>query len=231
MKSLLLCFSFCIYAFGLLAQDTDPEGFISLFNGKSLKGWSVTKENPKSFSAKGGSLICKGGRAHIFYSGKVGKADFKNFELKLKVKTIKGANSGVYFHTKYQKQGWPEVGFEAQVNSTHSDPRKTGSLYGIVNMWAPENKPDFMVQVKKNKEVFLAQDKAPSNDGEWFDYHIIVQGNTITIKVDGKTTVEWTQPEDWNKKRKIGHGTIGFQAHDPTCEVHYQDIRIKLLEE
>ena len=231
MKSLVLTVLLFLMISLLYAQKKDSEGFVSLFNGKSLDGWTASTENSESFLVNEGSLLCKGGRAHIFYTGSVGEADFKNFELKLRVKTMNGANSGVYFHTEYQKQGWPSLGFEAQVNSTHGDPKKTGSLYGIVNWWAPlEVEEPFSARVSKSGEIFLLKDKAPSTDGKWFDYHIIVKDKTITLKVNGETTVEWTQPNDWSKDRRIGHGTIGFQAHDPSCEVHYKDIRIKILE-
>lgn len=211
----------------LSAQE---DGFISLFNGKDLSEWKAASENPDCFSVKDGSLIVKGGRSHLFYNGPSG-TDFKNFELKLRVKTLPGANSGVYFHTKYQETGWPDAGFEAQVNSTNQDPRKTGSLYGIVNIWVPKEGEKKIVEVNEGGEVFSHQPTAPSTDGEWFDYHITVQDSKITIRVDGVLQTEWTQPEGWDRGgRKIGSGTFGLQAHDPDSEIHFRDIRVKVLE-
>lgn len=231
MRPFQLIILTCLLAGILQGQTASSDDFISLFDGKTLSGWTSSTENPESFSVKDGFLVCKGGRAHIFYTGKVGNADFKNFELKLKARTTPGSNSGVYFHTIYQEKGWPNIGFEAQVNSTHTDPKKTGSLYGIVNIWAPTKiEEPFVARVGKNREIYLYKPAAPSTDGEWFDYHIKVKDNTITVKVNGETTVEWTQPEGWSKSRKIGHGTIGFQAHDPKSEVHYKDISIKLMD-
>ena len=211
------------------------DGWRSLFDGKSLKGWKVSKENPDSYSVKNGVLILKGGRSHLFYNGPVGGADFKNFELKLQAKTMANANSGVYFHTKYQDSGWPDQGFEAQVNTSHKDPKKTGSLYAVSNMYvAMKPEPEFVVRVDKSgAQIWL--DEAPSTDGEWFDYHITVVDDLVTIKVNGKTTVQWTQPADWKGPvnmpgRVLGHGTIALQAHDPKSEVHYRDIKIKILD-
>ena len=225
--TILLCF----ISFFAFSQSPDKEGFIALFDGSNLDGWTSSTENAASFQLVDSSLVCKGGRAHLFYSGPVGGANFKNFELKLSAKTMKGSNSGVYFHTKYQEKGWPQVGFEAQVNSTHKDPIKTGSLYGIVNMWVPqESKESFVAKVDEKRRIYIHQKNPASTDGEWFDYHIIVQNNTITLKVNGETTVQWTQPGDWNKKRRIGQGTIGLQAHDPKSETHFRSIRIKLLD-
>ena len=180
-------------------------------------------------------MILKGGRSHLFYTGNVGGANFKNFELKLQAKTMPNANSGVYFHTKYQDSGWPDQGFEAQVNSTHKDPKKTGSLYAVANIYvAMKPEPAFTVRVDKSGAQ-VWQEKAPSTDGEWFDYHITVIDDTVTIKVNGETTVKWMQPEGWEGPknmpgRVLGSGTIALQAHDPDSEVHYRDIKLKVLD-
>ena len=228
MKRLLI-FSFFLYPLLFLSAQGE-DGFVSIFNGESTHNWTISTENKGSFMVQDGNLIAKGGRAHIFYTPDGNETSFKNFELKLKVRTTEGSNSGVYFHTQYQKKGWPDLGFEAQVNSTHSDPRKTGSLYGVVNIFAPKDVEPYVVKVGKNREVFVYKDAAPSTDMEWFDYHIIVQDNRIIIKVNGETTVDWTQPEDWTKKRRIGEGTVGIQAHDPKSETHYKDIKLKILD-
>ena len=212
--------------------QSSADNYISLFDGKTLNGWKASSENSNSFSVEEGAIVCRGGRAHLFYDGKVGGADFKNFELKLKARTTQGSNSGVYFHTKYQEEGWPDLGFEAQVNSTHSDPIKTGSLWGVANLHATtsDTEPP-IVRMKSNGEIDCYRPYSPSVDGEWFDYHIIVEDNRIILKVNGKTTVDWEQPNDWTRKRRIGQGTIGFQAHDPESEVHYKDIIIKVMDE
>ncbi|MDA0348765.1 MAG: DUF1080 domain-containing protein [Verrucomicrobia bacterium] len=216
-------------------QHKSEEEWISLFNGKDLSGWTASKENPDSYAVKNKTLVLKGGRSHLFYTGSIGNANFKNFELKLRVKTTPQANSGIYFHTKYQDEGWPTQGFECQVNTSQKDPKKTGSLYAIANIYvAMKPEPPFTVRVDK-AGAQIWQEKAPSVDGEWFDYHITVIDDTVTLMVNGKTTVQWTQPEGWvgpkgMEGRVLGNGTIALQAHDPDSEVHYQDIKIKLLD-
>lgn len=221
MAMLLLCGS----------AITAQEDFTPLFDGTSLKGWTPSEDKPESFSVRDGMIVIKGGKAHLYYTGGYHRSDFKNFELRLKVRTKSNSNSGVYFHTTYQKEGWPAVGFEAQVNSTHGDPRKTGSLYGIVNMWSPGDAEEpFVSRLNEKGEVFVYRESAPSTDDEWFDYAIRVEDETITIKVNGMTTVQWTEPEIWLKKRRIGHGTFALQAHDPHSEIHYKDIRVKVLD-
>ena len=219
-----------------LAASQDGGKWRQLFDGTSLEGWTPSKENPNSYFVEDGVLALRGGRSHLFYTGPVGGANFKNFELKLEVMTTANSNSGVYFHTAYQDKGWPDQGFEAQVNTTHKDPKKTGSLYGIANIHVSE-KPDeepFIVKVDRMGSQIWREDP-PSRDGEWFDYHITVVDNQITLRVDGKITAQWTQPEGWKganasmRGRRIGQGTIALQAHDPKSEVHFKNIRIKLL--
>ncbi|MBT5903721.1 MAG: DUF1080 domain-containing protein [Opitutaceae bacterium] len=208
--------------------------WVTIFDGKDLSGWKSNDETPDCFTVENGKLKVSGGRAHLFY---VGDGDsepaIKNFELKLRVMTTPGANSGVYFHTTQQAEGWPSVGFECQVNSTHTDPKKTGSLYGVVNVLA-------LAEGKKVPPGSLENhivDKAPSTDGEWFNYHIKVNGRKITVRVNGEVTAQWTQPKNFdpavslknNPGRKLGAGTFAIQAHDPKSTSYFQNIRLKVL--
>jgi hypothetical protein len=193
-----------------VAADKVEKGFISLFNGKDLTGWTKAKENEGTFVVKDGAIVANGPRCHLFYTGPVRKADFKNFELKVDVMTQPNSNGGIYFHTAYQDTGWPAKGFEVQVNNSHRDWRKTGGLYAV----------------QDNKEAF--------EDGKWLTEHIIVKDNVVTIMVDGKKTAEWTQPADWKgidqfPDRRLMSGTIALQGHDPGSTVYYKNIRIKPL--
>ena len=228
-KTILLIAS----AFAMLASAaTAEDGFVSIFNGKDLSGWKSNEETPGCFSVEDGALKVSGGRAHLFYFGAAGKASFTDFELKLKVKTSPGANGGVYFHTEYEDKGWPTKGFECQVNASHKDPKKTGSLYGVVNVLvlAPE------LKAPPGSLENIVVEKAPNTDGEWFDYHIIVKGKKITLKVNGKITVEWTEPEGFDPAkalqdmpgRILGSGTFAIQGHDPKSTAYYKDIQLKI---
>ncbi|MAB77281.1 MAG: glycosyl hydrolase [Verrucomicrobiales bacterium] len=211
-----------------LATVEAEEGFIELFNGENLDGWTPSKENPDSYSVKDGKLIVKGGRSHLFYTGDVQAGKFKDFELKVRAKTFPGANSGVYFHSEYQNEGWPNKGYECQVNSTHKDPKKTGSLYGVINILVLA---EGQKQPKGGKHI--ERDKAPSTDGEWFDYHIIVKGRDIEIRVNGETTVKYSEPKGGPDTvfggRRLSEGTFAIQAHDPDSEVHYERWAVKPL--
>lgn len=185
---------------------------IALFNGKDLTGWRSTEEGSGAFSAVNGELRIQGGRGHLFYEGVDGKADFRNFEFVAQVRTHEKANSGIYFHTQYQKSGWPSAGYEAQVNATHADQRKTGGLYGIADVL----------------------DRPAALDDQWFEYRIRVEGKRIRVWIDGKLTTDFTEPEGWKppagmEGRRLGVGTFALQAHDPGCRVEYRDLRVTRL--
>lgn len=92
--------------------------WVYLFNGKDLTGWKAN-ENEVSWRVEDGLLVTNGERSHLFYMGEDANAEFKNFELSLDIKTMYLANSGVYFHTKYQENGWPSEGYEAQIDLTY----------------------------------------------------------------------------------------------------------------
>jgi hypothetical protein len=186
----------------------------SLFNGKDFTGWKISGDQ-NTFKIQDGSMVANGPVAHAFYDGPVGNHDFKNFELMVDVMTAPNSNGGIYFHTEFQERGFPRKGFEVQVNTTHRDPIKSGSLYHVKDI---------------GEEII----KGITKDNEWFTEHIIVQDKTVTIKLNGKEVVKWTQPSDWNGGREgsgraLGHGTIAFQGHDPNSTVHYKNVRIKLL--
>jgi type 1 glutamine amidotransferase len=196
-----------------LPDNIGEHGWIELFNGENLDRWKVNEENPDTFSVRDGMIIVDGPRSHLFYAGPVNNADFKNFELRVRALTKPGANSGIYFHTEYQERGWPDKGYEVQVNNTHKDWRKTGSLYAVRDV--------------RN---------SPAEDDEWFTEHIVVRGKHIVIKVNGKTTVDWTEPEDWDPPsrmsgRKISSGTFALQGHDPKSVIHYRSVKVKPLPE
>ena len=183
------------------------EGWIGIFNGKDLSGWKASEESPGSFQVKDGVLVVDGPRSHLFYQENGEDAKLRNFEFEAMIKTFPQANSGVFFHTQWQAMGWPKQGYEAQVNSSHKDPRKTGSVYAV-------------------KDVM---NDAPHKD-EWFKYSIRVEGKRVIIKVNDEIVNDFTEPEDpGHETRRLGTGTIAIQAHDPQSVIHYKNIRLRKL--
>ncbi len=184
------------------------DGWISLFDGKTLNGWKAS-ENKSTFSVRDGMIVAQGPRSHLYYAGPVENANFRDFEFKADVMTKPGANSGMYFHTEYRETGWPRKGYEVQVNNTHSDWRKTGSLYGI-------------------KDIR----ESPAKDNEWFTQHIIVDGRQVTVIVNGRTVLEYIVAEETGaggRGRGLSNGTFALQGHDPDSTVYYKNIMVRPL--
>jgi hypothetical protein len=190
----------------MAAGAVDAEGFTQIFDG-TWTNWRVS-ERPDSWNIVDGAFRANGDRSHLFYYGPL--APFKDFELKVDVKTVPGSNGGIYIHTKYQDEGWPWGGYEIQVNNTHSDWRKTASVYAVQDV----------------KEQF-------AKDNQWWTQHIVVKGNNIKVYIDGKLVNDFTEEpgrvagKDF--ERKLSSGTIALQAHDPKSVVLYKNIRVKKL--
>jgi 3-keto-disaccharide hydrolase len=192
----------------LAAAEVEP-GFTSLCDGKTFDGWKPAEENKDTWKVEDGGFVAHGARCHLFYVGD--EKPFKDFDLKVEVMTGPHSNGGIYFHTKYQPEGWPKAGFECQVNNTHSDWIKTASLYGLVN---------------------IAQ--SPATDNKWWTQEIIVKGHSVTVLIDGKKIFEYNEPagaqpgKDFS--RKLNEGTFALQGHDPGSVIHYKNIRVKRLD-
>ena len=197
--------------FGFSARRPAAAEWVALFDGKTLNGWKVG-ENAATFSAKDGQIVVHGPTAHLFYEGEYHQHNFRNFELKADVMTFPGSNSGIYFDTEYQDSSWPKKGFEVQVNNSHTDWKRTGSLYNVVNV----------------KEVYM-------KDNEWFTEYVKVEGKHITVKLNDRTVVDYTEPENFKPTAaEPGHylssGTFALQGHDPNSEVHFKNVMVKVLE-
>ena len=192
------------------SSHTPQDGWVSLFDGKSLTNWKVG-ENASTFSVENGTIVAHGPTAHLFYEGDVHQHNFKNFEFKADVMTTPGSNSGIYFHTEYQESSWPKKGYEVQVNNSHTDWRRTGSLYAVQDV----------------KEVYV-------KDNEWFTEYFKVEGKHVIVKINDKTVVDYTEQD--NVKRDAGsegrilsNGTFALQGHDPNSKVYFKNIMVKVL--
>lgn len=184
LNYLFFALIFCLSCTGPRSVKTD--GWVPLFDGKSLKDWKAG-ENAETFSVDSGMIKVHGKRSHLFYAGEFSNHDFKNFHFKAEVLTTPGSNSGIFIHTRFQEKGWPSIGYEVQVNNSQSDWRRTGSLYAVNDV----------------RDTFV-------KDNEWYTQEIIVQGKSVTVKLNGKTVMEYTEPENVQGDKKISHGTAVY---------------------
>src|SRR5260370_31221823 len=159
---------FCALAFAparvASADDKkdDDKDWVQLFNGKDLTGWKTHPKDKAKWEVQDGVLVGSGPAGHLFSD----RDDYQNFVYRVEAKINDHGNSGQYFRTKFGPS-FPS-GYEAQINSTHRDPVKTGSLYNFVAVRDMLVKPD-----------------------EWFTQEVTAIGNHIGIKLKGKTTVDF----------------------------------------
>lgn len=190
------------------ATSPSADGWIPLFDGTSLEGWKISDE-VGTFSVQDSAIVVHGPRSHLYYVGPVHEHDFKNFEFEAEVRTTPGSNSGIYFHTAYQESGWPEQGFEVQVNNSHTDWKRTGGLYDIEDVR-----------------------ESPAEDNAWFTMRIVVEGKRIRTYVDDALVVDYVEAEDVtppanHPQRVLSSGTFALQGHDPQSEVYFKNIRVR----
>ena len=196
---------------GELTEDMKKDGWISIFDGKTLDGWKAN-EKYEGFKVENGCIVGFGNKNHLYYM-----EELKNFELQLDIMTKKNCNSGVYVKSQWQDAAWPVTGFELQVNCSHGDPVKTGSLYNIIKIF-----------------------KAPHEDDEWFTYHIICKRNTLECRVNGNVLYTYVDPMEnggvpqgekitEHNKRISQKGHIALQQHDPAGIPQFKNIFIKKL--
>lgn len=192
-----VCFLALMLTVTVKAQEIEAEPaseWIVMFDGKTLEGWKAN-ENPESWTVQDGAIVGRGQRSHLFYM----KELCVDCEFKADVWINKGGNSGMYFRAMFMP-GWPK-GYEAQVNNSHTDPKRTGSLYNFVNIF---------------------EQLVP--DETWWNQHIIVVGNHIVIKVNGKTVVDYVD-QNWTYRK----GYLALQQHDPGSVVKYKNLMMRHL--
>lgn len=193
----------CLLMSGVRADD-----WKEIWDGKTMDGWKAS-EHTESWKIEDGAIVCQGERSHLFYVGE--DKPFKNFELSVECMTTPGSNAGIYFHTKFQETGWPKFGQEVQVNVSQSDPKRSGSLYGVVSVGHP-----------------------PVKDNEWYTTYVKVEGQHVLIKLNDTVVVDYiepngAQPHSADFERRLGEGTFALQAHDPGSKVYFRNLKVKRL--
>jgi len=222
----------------------DKDGWTQLFNGKDLTGWKLPekldsgggvqsyearrnadgkvtayvaklvnkKEKKESdvtiWQVEDGVIAGGGPMTHLFTD----RDDFADVHIRSEVKIGDIGNSGLFFRAGF-RPGVPK-GYEAQINATHGDKAKTGSIYP---------NPEFGLD-KYPREQTCIMDTAAHKPDEWFVYEVIAKGPQLTTIVNGKKQVEWTDPENRFKK-----GHIALQAHDPRSKMWFRKVEVKEL--
>ncbi|MFO0850871.1 MAG: family 16 glycoside hydrolase [Gemmataceae bacterium] len=180
------------------------DGFVPLFNGRDLAGWHPLPGQPNNWRVEDGVLVARGGsgRSHLISDGVLG-----DFQLRAEVRVNQAGNSGLFVRTGDQvaKTGSPADGYEVQINYSGNNGPPTGSIY-------VENK------------VVARLDAAAGRPDEWVRYEVIAVGDRLTVRVNGVTAVEYTDPV-----RRFTRGRIGLQQLNPDTVVEVRSIEVKEL--
>lgn len=177
--------------------------WVSLFDGKTLSGWEKVGRAESKWEVKEGEIRGSGPGSMLVCT----KGPYKNFRYRAQVKINDKGNSGLYFRTT--RRPTFSDGYEAQIDSTHSDPIRTGSLYGMCHVYKELVKPD-----------------------TWFDYEVEVRDDIwrgrpmtrIKITVNGDELYEYL---DFAKT--FGAGYFAFQQHDPGSRVSIRKVEVMEL--
>jgi hypothetical protein len=183
------------------------EGWVSLFDGKTMSGWTMVELGEKGSSrweVKHGALVGSG-KASMLYSP---SGNYKNFRFRAEIKINDGGNSGMYFRCPAPEATFSK-GYEAQINSTHSDPIKTGSIYTFVHVYRQLVEPDTWF----TQEVEVV-DK---------NYRGTVMPH-IKVSVNGEVLYEFL-----DHTRAFRQGHFAFQQHDPGSVVEIRKVEVMEL--
>ncbi len=215
---------------GFAAAD---DGFQAIFDGKTLEGWDG---NPDFWRVEDGKIVgettpdnpTKGNTFLVWRGGKPG-----DFELKVEY-NLRNHNSGIQFRSWEEPEKWGKWVIGGYQSDIEGSGRFTGILYGEryrgilaqrgqKTVIGENHKPTVVGSVGDSQELLKSIDL----DG-WNEYHIIVQGNHILQKINGRTMVDVT---DNDIEQRRTDGLIALQLHaGPPMKVEFRNLRLKETE-
>lgn len=199
--------------FALGAMCAAEDDFRSLFDGKTLAGWTVVAEKPgpkDEWTWRDGVLVAKPASSWL-----KSEAQFGDFVLELEFRVPVNGNSGVFLRVPELKEGeypWTH-GMEIQIlddggseyKGKLKDWQYTGSIYGVV----PAKNSTF---------------KGP---GEWNRLRITCQGDQVEVVLNGKMVSEADMSAREPLKSRPRKGHLGLQNHGTGVE--FRDVRLREL--
>ena len=237
MRILLLCLFAAVSALSAIKGAAQENGYVSLFDGKTLKGWDG---NPDFWSVRDGAITGQTtpenptrGNTFLVYRG----GEFKNFELKFEYKIV-GGNSGVQyrsFEPDREKQKWVVGGYQADLEAGDTF---SGILYGERFRGMLANRGQKTELIRKDgkfqsKRVGSVGDSAEIQSKikkeDWNEYSVLADDFHFVHKINGVTTAECT---DLDEQERRDSGIIALQLHaGPPMLVQFRNIRIKNLDQ
>ena len=201
------------------ARAVDEKGWESLFDGKTLGGWTV-RGGFAEYRVEDGTIVGNTvkGSPNTFLC----KGDFEDFILELEVKCDPKLNSGIQVRSHVYQKG----------DSEPENRRRAGVVYGpqceivrreigtAARFYDEGRRGKWLAEIKPEaRDAF--------NDDGWNSYRIAVQGNRYRSWINGKAASDFTDDVD-------AHGFIGLQVHgipegEGPYQVRWRNIRIRPL--
>ncbi len=211
MRLVLATSALLLAAVPLMAQEKPEleQGFVSLFDGKSLDGWEGNLDVflVRDAAIVGGSLQQNVPRNEFLTT----KREYDNFELRLQFKLLGGdkANAGIQIRSQRIPDHHEMIGYQADMGE---------------NWWG------CLYDESRRKKVLAGPEQEERGKiikrDDWNDYRILCEGRRIRLWINGKPTVDYTEPDESIPQK----GLIGLQIHGgPPSEAWYRNIRIREL--
>lgn len=230
LKAMIAALCLC----GMSAGEESHEGFLSVFDGKSLTGWrEAPKGKAAAWSVKDGVIRGEGKENRQVYLIYSGDEKLEDFELKFSYRMATKGNTGVEMRARVDKTG------KRKFEGYHADLGHVGIGDGILGAWdfhfgkgmrkefpcprgtsllidenekGHQRKIDNPIQVNEIKK------------GDWNTCRIVAKGNYFQFFINGKLASEFTDKLEGKQLRK---GFIGLQLHDKGMVVEYKDLFLK----
>jgi hypothetical protein len=197
MKQFILLFASC----WILISCGDSKKSV-LFDGSDMRGW----QTKGGVELKEGLMILAGSNSSAILKG----VDYRDFDLRLRLRTVNGGKGSLGFHT----DGSPGKGYSVAINNDLNDPvwwRMTGSLLMVRNLT-----------------------KSQAEDGDWFDMNVRVEGRAVSIKINDVPVVEYIEPlnpfrNETNKNKLLSSGSISLRS-EGEGRIEIENMSVEVLD-
>lgn len=215
-----------------LAATETSNGFVSIFDGKSLEGWrSVPNANIADWSVRDGMLVAKGSQDKLVYLVWQDE-QLADFELRLDYRMVTEGNSGV------EVRGHVDTSGKRPYEGYHADFGHVGIGPQVLGAWDFHFAKREEYDCKRGTRLVIDEDGATHssqiegalttddlNKHGWNHLHIVARGNHLWFAINGKRASEFTD----NKPERLKSGLIGLQIHEEGMIVEFRDIQLKKL--
>ncbi|MFN0195243.1 MAG: DUF1080 domain-containing protein [Planctomycetaceae bacterium] len=211
------------------------DGFVSMFDGKTLDGWSVSSpEAEKAWRVQNGIIVGEGdpGTSYLIYDK---NRDIADFEMKFSYRFPGKGNSGVNIRARKDETG------KRDYQSYHADLGHVGIGDRVLGAWDFHTPGRREHGCSRGKRLIIDENDEPTysliegavtlddiRKDDWNDVHVIAKGNHFQYFINGKPSSEFT--EHLPKERRLESGMIQLQLHDPKMVVHFKNLQLKTLE-